>query len=202
MPKRCTERPSSLNSDGYFVIKQAIRVDSNVIYKLRGQVEKRGRVIFGHDRKRLQCKVRHGSKPLQAFIGALSMLVIKDHMPTYNVNPSEWVIVRSLPGGQPQPAHCDYDPKIIENEPNERKPFAALVAVEPDTKLTVWKGCFGKITNQVQPEDVTLDPGDMLIFRGDLVHAGSAYDQDNIRLHCYFDIFKIPRTKDRTYLIE
>ncbi len=203
MPKRQVERPPSLNTDGYVVIKNAFKspISSKVVEKLRGQVEKRGRPIFGWDNRRLQCKVRHGAKPLQAFIGALDFFVIKDHMPTFNVNPSEWRIIRALPGCREQQAHCAYDPKTLVNEPNDRIPFGALLAVEPKTKLTVWKGCFGAIPNDVKPEEVALDPGDMLIYRGDLVHAGSAYEEENIRLLCYFDIFNVPRLENRTYLM-
>ena len=37
---------------------------------------------------------------------------------------------------------------------------------------------------------VTLNAGDVLIFRGDLVHAGSAHSSDevtNVRIHCYLE---------------
>ena len=32
--------------------------------------------------------------------------------------------------------------------------------------------------------------GDVLVFDGDLVHAGSAYDEQNDRLHCYVNTYR------------
>lgn len=46
-----------------------------------------------------------------------------------------------------------------------------------------------------------MNPGDIIIFRGDLIHAGSEYDyDDNLRIHCYYDT-KIPIKHNKTYLI-
>ena len=44
-----------------------------------------------------------------------------------------------------------------------------------------------------------LDPGDILVFDGDLEHAGAAYTDSNIRLHAYLDVSEYTRTPDSTY---
>ena len=50
---------------------------------------------------------------------------------------------------------------------------------------------------------LTLNCGDMLVFRGDLVHAGAAFDQLNVRLHAYLDVMGGPqRQVDRTHLVD
>jgi len=41
----------------------------------------------------------------------------------------------------------------------------------------------------------------MFIFRGDLVHAGAGYNDENIRLHVYLDSYLCPREPNRTYII-
>ena len=45
---------------------------------------------------------------------------------------------------------------------------------------------------RVTVDEVALCPGDLCIFRGDLVHAGSAYDNENVRVHVYI----VPRGDD------
>jgi len=46
---------------------------------------------------------------------------------------------------------------------------------------------------------ITLNAGDLVIFRGDLSHAGAAFDEDNYRLHVYIDSPVHPRTKNETF---
>lgn len=60
-------------------------------------------------------------------------------------------------------------------------PLAAIVALQDGTRLHVWSFDTGK------EEAVTLDEGDVIVFRGDLGHAGSEYDEENWRLHIYID---------------
>ena len=71
----------------------------------------------------------------------------------------------------------------------------------------VWRGgfdCFTKPANNVRygRETIELNAGDMLIFRGDLWHAGAAYGHRNIRLHCYLDSRHVKRTPDSTFPIQ
>ena len=40
---------------------------------------------------------------------------------------------------------------------------------------------------------VKLQAGDVLIFRGDLVHAGAGIERANVRLHAYMDVKGVPR---------
>ena len=44
---------------------------------------------------------------------------------------------------------------------------------------------------------VELELGDMLLWRGDLVHAGAGYDVEHVRVHAYIDtpshIYRRPR---------
>lgn len=48
-------------------------------------------------------------------------------------------------------------------------------------------------------QKVNLNKGDILLFRGDLVHSGSGYDDFNHRLHCYMDYGY--REPNKTWLI-
>ena len=42
--------------------------------------------------------------------------------------------------------------------------------------------------------------GDILIFDGDEIHAGSAYTRDNTRIHLYLDTTEVKRMRNKTYL--
>ena len=47
-----------------------------------------------------------------------------------------------------------------------------------------------------------LEPGDAVVFRADVVHAGAEYDSENIRIHCYLDSPLVPRDPNRTFIIQ
>ena len=72
-----------------------------------------------------------------------------------------------------QPLHADAPPPIggsIAELPDADKPLSVLVAVEPGTRLWVYPlGC-------TRPDEallVELNVGDILVWRGDVVHAGA-----------------------------
>ncbi len=47
--------------------------------------------------------------------------------------------------------------------------------------------------------DLTLNPGDVLVMRGDLVHAGGGYEHGHFaRLHCYLDNPRVKRGANTT----
>lgn len=58
-----------------------------------------------------------------------------------------------------------------------------------------------RIPKRIERLTLNIDCSDIVIFRGDLVHAGSGYENENYRLHAYMDSPKVPRTINRTWLI-
>ena len=40
---------------------------------------------------------------------------------------------------------------------------------------------------------ICLEPGDVLVFDGDVVHAGAAYRAPNTRVHVYLDVPSVKR---------
>ena len=67
--------------------------------------------------------------------------------------------------------------------------------------ITSLAGCQEQISTENFPTKkiINLERGDALIFRGDLIHAGSAYEMDNVRLHCYLDVPGTKRNHDQTF---
>jgi|LakMenEpi03Aug12_release.lakeMendotaPanAssembly.Ray.scaffolds.fasta_scaffold5816299_1 hypothetical protein len=54
----------------------------------------------------------------------------------------------------------------------------------------------------IKKEIKKLNKGDIFIFRGDLVHAGSSYKKSNIRLHCFLDSSLVHRDSNRTWKVK
>ena len=100
--------------------------------------------------------------------------------------PGTMVLLRSEPGCARQRWHTDYPAPAVRDL--ARPPFGCLTALMPNTTLDIWP-------NQV----IKLDPGDMVFFRGDVVHAGSAYEQLNVRVHTYIESPELKRRPNRTY---
>lgn len=110
---------------------------------------------------------------------------------------TEVYALKSLAGCPEQPKHADSAPEasLRHKDPTD-VPLAVLCAVEPNTKLKVWQ--FDK-----RATFIVLQPGDLVVFRGDLAHAGCEYSVDNIRLHAYVDSTapECKREKGKTYIL-
>ena len=52
-------------------------------------------------------------------------------------------------------------------------------------------------SRKIKPLQVRLNAGDMLVFRGDLVHGGAAVSEENVRIHAYIDVEGVIRPKDK-----
>lgn len=108
---------------------------------------------------------------------------------------SNWVVLHSKPGSNRQQPHHDYEPSDkLSNCPNDKFPLAIICTLMDKTALNMWLD--GK------EEIAQLNEGDILIFRGDFTHAGSAYEEENVRMHCYLDSAYVPRTSNHTHIID
>ena len=97
------------------------------------------------------------------------------------------VALKSIQGGKTQQPHCDMSPQRVAREiaRSNVTPVGVLLALMPDTTLRVYKGCFGVVDRKAQ-RDVVIQPGQMIVFRGDLTHCGSSYRAMNIRMRFKF----------------
>jgi len=96
-----------------------------------------------------------------------------------------------------QPRHADSaERNSLRDQAPDAVPLAALLAIQGRTRLHVWP------FDSEDEEVIHLDEGDLLIFRGDLGHAGAEYDDEDLvdgvhlRLHVYIDSPVIERAKD------
>jgi hypothetical protein len=205
-----------IHENGYQVIRGVLKVDERVLGSAQSACDKQAHVIFNHNEmnKRNDFKRRQRSLPLASQymrqFDASVKKIIKESVNT-DLIPTDPVIIHSRPGCQPQAAHCDYIPdETLKAVKDTQMPLAVLIALMPGTRLKVWPNSAHLALQEpdaikkVKPIDcveVALEPGDMLVFRGDFVHAGSGYEADNYRIHYYLDSPLVPRVANRTWLI-
>ena len=175
-----------LGRDGYYVVKAAV----NDVHELMQQAEKVLRkhkwVIFNdnekstkNDRKRAQAALQTGPR----LPAAVTRLLQPNCIWT-------WHVLESKPGCQRQAAHTDYEINRFD-ACNPDVPHSVIVALQSDTYLDVWPGAHHMYRRDIWPTSsinvrrVILQPGDVLLFRADTVHAGSAYTNRNVRLHAF-----------------
>ena len=89
-------------------------------------------------------------------------------------------------------------------------PLSVIVCLMDETTLNVWPKSIGLSTRAddtladhepIKCKVVHLKKGDILAFRGDLVHAGSGYDKDNWRMHAFLDSEMVERKANATWII-
>jgi len=124
--------------------------------------------------------------------------VLQDLFP-YHI-PNDPIILRSDAGCLQQIEHADYPPTDKLIDAGDSLPLACVIALMPNTYFEIWPGAisFDRV-QQYERVRLTLNTGDMLKFRGDIVHAGAAFDQFNVRLHFYMDTHGVSRQKNVTY---
>ena len=124
-----------------------------------------------------------------------------------HLQPGDAQFLLSIANGHDQLPHTDItaghgqlsssNVKALHNHIREgRVPLSVIVTFATESKLHVWPGSAFTIwtddddikSTSAWSELVTIPPFSALIFRQDLVHAGSSYDTANLRLHFYMDL--------------
>lgn len=188
----------SLHSQGFVVVRNAFKLTD---YTLHAIYETRFRPIFNgvdldgnvtYDGKRSQGVgewIRDFKKSLAKLLKQLDLLDARFIADAY--------ALQSTAGCPMQPKHTDSAPeRSLMHVPSEDVPLAVIYAIESNTRLKIWP------FDMKESVGVLLNPRDMVVFRGDLSHAGFEYKNMNTRIHAYIDS-KAPdckRQKGRTYL--
>jgi len=182
---------------GYKIIKGWNRIPINV-EGIRTEPIFNDNANAKTDKKRLQATLRTG------WARELRDRLANEFAP---LSPSSLILLESKPGCQRQAAHCDYIPTEELLSVKEKDiPLLFLLAIEPDTTIDLWPGSHHIVreNNTTIPcirYTVKLDIGDAIIFRADLVHAGSSYEKTNRRIHAYLDSSMVRRDPNRTWII-
>lgn len=122
---------------------------------------------------------------------------------------SEVTVLRSEPGCRAQMAHCDYVPTpALIGTTDATVPLLLLVALQDNTTFDVWpqshrlvRRAYYHAKKPIGRSRIVLDKGDAVLFRGDLVHAGSDFETSNTRVHFFLDSSAVKRPKDQTWTV-
>ena len=197
----------SLHTDGFMILPGALEFTEIQISQLKTKFElpRRKDSIFNEtessasDGKRFQKNIstRNSVYPLIRDF-------FKEMFPALMMR--NLTALCSLPGCQPQAAHCDYIPTLeLLDTADEEIPLVSIIAIEDGTRIDIWEKSHQVIRGfhreKVPRKTVLLNRGDVLVFRADCVHAGSGYDEKNVRVHCFLDSPSIARVPNVTWKI-
>ena len=200
-----------LHSNGYIILKKAIIVTNDDIHNISEQINNSNTYVFNNDwiyndKKRIQTDLKEDNI---SFMPELNKIID-------NINPllkaSKWVILKSEPGCHKQMAHLDYIPTIdfdgvINGIDKNKIPLLILTSIMDNTFIHIWEKSI-EMLNETYSEEplksnkLLLNAGDILVFRSDMIHAGSEYTEQNIRLHCYLDSSYVIREENTTFIIK
>ena len=95
----------------------------------------------------------------------------------------QYTWLKSVPGGVVQAPHIDFSEEYLKSTKFNLYSFI-LPVTRSGAKVRVFKNC-RKYSDYSEVEDLYIPYGYVLVIRGDLVHAGHSYQEENYRLHCY-----------------
>jgi len=202
---------NTINSTGYIILKNVISINEDDITNLEKQINTDKVYIFNddwdsNDKKRYQKVLNEDDI---SFIPQLNN-IINDINPI--LQKSNWVIIKSEIGCKKQMAHLDYVPTpefntIINGFDKNKIPLLVLTSLMDNTYIHIWdksidiiNGCY--TGEPIKSSKISLNKGDVIVFRSDVIHAGSEYDVENIRMHCYLDSPFLCREEDTTFIIK
>ena len=117
-------------------------------------------------------------------------------------------MLRTEEGAQRQQSHADHNPRNTQPLENNKISLLAFIPLENNAQLYIWNpsnailaGTYRNVT--VKPSLLTVNKGDLVIFRGDLIHAGSEWNGSaKYRLHCYFHHPLVPFPDNQTWRVD
>lgn len=207
----------SLHVVGYKIFKAAIEVPKEIVDESIKKSTKAPAIFNQNEKKRRNDNKRRqyslsankSSKKMKEFLNSTNDFILENVSSV--LKPATWVVIHSKQGCQSQAAHSDYVPDLsLASVPDHQMPLSALLALMPGTKLNVWPNSSKlsilneNLLEKVKPiscEQIDLEAGDLLVFRGDFVHAGSSYENDNYRLHTFLDSGSVKRSPNKTWIV-
>jgi hypothetical protein len=188
---------------GYAVVKRALTTQeiSDVLFTINEGFEDTWAHLFSDedhfDPNRLQMPLN------DALCDRLSKILSKHWKGLYpRSTANDWHVLKSTIGGRKQSPHTDYTfLSDCQLTAQEDLPAGMIVSLQDDTRLLSYG--WNKIAADREDEEIiVLQAGDIILFRGDLIHAGDAYQTTNIRIHAYLDVDGVPRQRNQTHFVD
>jgi hypothetical protein len=198
----------ALHEDGFQVFPGMMSdcISQELIDLCKTRCKEVGEVVFNNsrkvnsrqnDKKRMQLSVDKIDGAAMARFKQVLTERLSGVLPRHKV--SSMVTLLSKLFCKAQLAHTDFSPKTLLDVllEDNKMPLACLVVLMDGTVFDVWPGAIRFDKNRdFKPMHLKLRAGDVLIFRGDLVHAGAAVGAvENVRFHAYLDVEGVVRPK-------
>ena len=201
--KTITMLSKTLHAKGFLHLKNQLQVTPRVIRSLHTRTINADTIFNYNEHKdndylRLQAPIQPlETKGLTELVTAAENILRNNSLITDTHALKDWVLLISRKGCQSQHAHFDNDPQLLASLPDQQIPLALLVGVQDGGILLVWPRNMPEGSTMVKVE---YNRGDLVIFRGDLKHAGAEYSNGrHMRLHCYIDHVCVPRQQNTTF---
>jgi hypothetical protein len=200
----------ALHEDGFQVFPGMMSdcISQELIDLCKTRCKEVGEVVFNNsrkvnsrqnDKKRMQLSVDRIDGAAMARFKQVLTERLSGVLPRHKV--SSMVALLSKLFCKAQLAHTDFSPDTLSNVllDDKKMPLACLVVLMDGTVFDVWPGAIRFEKNRdFKPMHLKLRAGDVLIFRGDLVHAGAAVGEvENVRFHAYLDVEGVVRPKHK-----
>jgi hypothetical protein len=196
---------ASINGPGFHVFPSACSFTRVQVTNFSKTVIADATDIFnGHDDGKRRQLAELGGSPVMVKAADVLRQLVPGREPTDGVG------LVSDPGCAEQPPHVDVEMYGLQGQVKRAGddgvaggyPLGAIIAVQNGTKFVAWVGAIDfQGSKTYHPVTLVLNAGDVLIFRIDLVHAGAAYDEVNVRIHFFLDRAGIVRQPDQTSLM-
>jgi hypothetical protein len=170
------------NVRGFVIMKSGLDLNRRKFLNIIQKSGKNLQTVFNPDTKRSQVSISTNDQDVQKILRVLG-----DYNLLAGRNVSDVVILHSKKDCKAQQYHTDFPDhaKFMDD-----KPLSVLFALENNTKIYTKEKC------------IKIDRGDILIWDGDLVHAGGDYSEENVRIHMYLDTYNAKRSSNTTYNLE
>lgn len=189
----------SLHKDGFQVYHGLMMdcISVELVQLVKSRLVEDGEAVFNNcknydsrrnDNKRLQLAVEKIKSNDMSHFDEVLTNRLAELVPGHKKD--SMVGLLSMDGCKAQLAHTDFTPDFLKCVVDDNQmPLACLIALTDGTMFDVWPGAirFDK-SRKIKPMSVRLEAGDVLIFRGDLVHGGAAAKESNVRLHAYLEV--------------
>ena len=85
-----------------------------------------------------------------------------------------------------------------------------LVSIMDDTTIDIWENSHNwmrlhdneSFDKPVAKKTICLEKGQICILRGDVIHAGTGYTKENIRLYSFYDSYSVMPNNNKVYIID
>ncbi len=116
-------------------------------------------------------------------------------------------LLLSLDECWPQRPHADYTRASLDGIKDDGfcggLPLGVVIGLQGKMLFDVWPGAVNWDASPFfEHVQLTLGPGDAVFFLGSAVHAGAAFEEENVRLHGYLDSAEVEREPDTTCFMD